>query len=91
MNKNSKVMRQIEREAVKAFEEGRNWKKGNMEVEVVGGDKYVYLFGNCIVWKSGLTGTTSYSHCGWHTMTTASRLRAFGADAHIVNGKLVIR
>lgn len=84
-------MRKIEREAVQAFKEGRNYKKSNTEVRVVGSDIYVFLHGNLIVWKSGLTGSTTYSHCGWHTPTTASRLRAFGANAHIVNGELIIK
>ena len=83
-------MRAIEREAVAAFNAARNYKKSNTEVVVTEGSIYVYLFGNLIVWKSRWTGTVSYSSAGWNTATTASRLRAFGADAHIKNGELII-
>lgn len=83
-------MRQIEKEAVAAFNAAKDFKKSNMRVEVTKESIYVYLHGNLIVWKDRTTGEVSYHHCGWHTPTTASRLRAFGANAHIVNGTLII-
>lgn len=83
-------MRAIEREAVAAFNENRNFSKSNTRVEVTKESVYVYLHGNLIVWKDRATGEISYHHCGWHTPTTASRLRAFGANAHIKNGTIII-
>lgn len=83
-------MRKIEKEAVAAFNAAKEFKKSNMRIEVTRERINVYLFGNLIVRKDRSTGEVSYSSCGWNTMTTASRLRAFGANAHIVNGKLII-
>lgn len=65
-------------------------RKSNTRVEVTSGSVYVYLFGNLIVWKDRKSGEVSYSNCGYNTPTTASRLRAFGADARIKKGVLVI-
>lgn len=84
-------MRAIEREAVAAFNAARYFKKSNTEVVATSESVYVYLFGNLIVWKDRATGEVSYHHCGWHTPTTASRLRAFGANAHIKNGTIIIK
>lgn len=83
-------MRAIEREAVAAFNANKNFSKSNMRVEVTSREVNVYLFGNLIVCKDRRTDEVSYSSAGWDTATTASRLRAFGADAHIKNGELII-
>jgi len=83
-------MRAIERKALAAFNECRPFKESNTEVVVTKESVCVYLFGNMIVWKDRTTGEVSYSHCGWHTPTTASRLRAFGANAYIRKGTLII-
>ena len=84
-------MKKIEKGAVAAFNAAKYFKKGNTEVVPTSEAVYVYLHGNLIVWKDQKTGEISYHHCGWHTPTTASRLRAFGANAHIKNGVLIIQ
>jgi hypothetical protein len=84
-------MRAIEREAVAAFNANKDFKKSNTQVVATSQSVYVYLHGNLIVWKDRTTGEVSYNHCGWNTPTTASRLRAFGADAHIKNGTIIIK
>ena len=48
-----------------------------------------YLHGNLIAWR--LNGKWGYSHCGYHTTTTANRLRDFGAKLHwSEKGKIII-
>ena len=71
-------MRQITKEAVDAFLNGRYYKKSNMEV--AGGN--MYLHGNKIAWfdKNGQLWITN---CCWLTNTTKERLNAL-PNVHII-------
>lgn len=81
-------MRIIEKEMVSAFNACKNFRKANTEVQVYGGI-FVYLHGNCIAYKDTTTGRITFTAGGWHTRTTASRLRALGAPVHIKDGRIV--
>lgn len=75
-------MRIIEQEMCQAVREGCDWQKSNTRVRIeAGGDcACVYLHGNLIAIKDYRTNIWHYSHCGWRTMTTRSRLNALGAN-----------
>lgn len=64
-------MRQITKEAMEAFCEGRRYKKSNMEVT---GDS-MYLHGNKIAWWDK-NYQLWISNCGWWTNTTKERLNS---------------
>ena len=83
-------MKQIEKEMVNAFNAGREMNKSNTRVyKLFGRWLYVSLWGNDIACKDMQTGVISYSCAGWHTTTTASRLRALGAPAKIQGGRMI--
>jgi len=71
-------MNKLEQNMVAAVNGGYNWKSGNTEVRVNDGVTIVLLHGNEIFRKTPVM--TSYSDGGWPTKTTASRLRALGAN-----------
>lgn len=64
-------MRQITKEAMEAFCEGRHFKKGNMEVTHYS----MYLHGNRIAWWDN-NNQLWISNCGWQSNTTKERLNA---------------
>lgn len=85
--------------AIDALRAGRRvngWRSGNTSVEPgPNGDVQVRLHGNLI----GLLtpdGSLTLDHCGWHTVTTRSRINALAeafigyAVAHIKRGQLLI-
>lgn len=65
-------MRQIEFDAVKAFNAGKRFKRSNTEVTACG---RVYLHGNLIVQKFG--SGLMFTLAGWGSVTTRSRINAF--------------
>lgn len=65
-------MRDITREAVSAFVDGRNFKKTNSQVVVRNGEVFLYLHNNMIAHKHA--GGLYVTHCGWRTNTTKERL-----------------
>ena len=76
-------MRKIEEKMVSAIAEKRNFFSGNTQVVVNKGKNNEYcvqvlLYGNLIY--AEINGESFYSDCGWRTATTASRLRALGAN-----------
>ena len=71
-------MNKLEKNMLAAVNGGYNWKSGNTEVRVNDGVTIVLLHGNEIYRKTLVT--TTYSDAGWPTNTTASRLRALGAN-----------
>lgn len=71
-------MRQITKEAVDAFLNGRYYKKSNMEV--AGGN--MYLHGNKIAWLDK-NGQLWITNCCWWTNTTKERLNAL-PNVHII-------
>lgn len=71
-------MRQITKEAVDAFMEGRRYKKSNMEVR----DNCMYLHGNKIAWFDR-NKQLWISSCDWMTVTTKERLNAL-PRVHII-------
>ena len=79
-------MKAIEKGMVAAFNGNKDFHRDNTEVVVVDGKVNVYLWGNKIASKDIKTGEVKHSNCGWATITTASRLRALGADCRIVKG-----
>ena len=80
-------MRKIEEKMVQAVNEARNFYESNTQVVTCGNVIRVYLFGNMIFEKNGNKKT--YYHCGWPTVTTASRLRALGAEIEFKRGKYI--
>jgi len=83
-------MRQIEKQFAAAFAAGRPWSLSNSAVVVSGVFVYAYLHNNLIARKNVSTGRIDYSCAGWHTVTTASRLRCLGLDCHIKNGVIIM-
>ena len=71
-------MRQIEKKMVEAVANKQNFRLNNTEVRNINGAIFVALHGNLIYAK--INGVQYYSNAGWNTRTTASRLRALGAD-----------
>lgn len=80
-------MRKIEKEMNAAINAGKDWKKGNTEVQIWDHNNYneirVYLHGNCICRIDNKTGRRQYKNCGYSTMTTRIRLNALGANVRI--------
>ena len=71
-------MRQIEKMMLQAVTNKQNFKCSNTEVRTINGAVFVALHGNLIF--ASINGKKYYSNAGWNTRTTASRLRALGAD-----------
>ena len=71
-------MRQIEKMMVLAVAKKQNFRLSNTEVYNKKNGVFVFLHGNLIYAK--IDGREHYSNSGWNTRTTASRLRALGAD-----------
>ena len=71
-------MRQIEKMMVLAVANNQNFKLSNTEVKVLNNNVFVALHGNLIFAR--VNNKEYYSNAGWNTRTTASRLRALGAD-----------
>ena len=71
-------MREIEKLMVNAVNGKYNFSRSNTQVIVKNNSVSVWLHFNPIFAKIG--NNVYYSNCGWNTRTTASRLRALGAD-----------
>ena len=71
-------MRQIEKMMLSAVNNKRNFRLSNTEVYNKQNGVFVFLHGNLIFAR--IDGKDYYSNAGWNTNTTASRLRALGAD-----------
>ena len=71
-------MRQIEKKMVEAVANRENFRLSNTEVYNKKNGVFVFLHGNLIFAK--IAGVSYYSNAGWNTSTTASRLRALGAN-----------
>lgn len=71
-------MRQIEKMMVQAVNNKECFKRSNTEVRAFSFGVFVALHGNLIFAR--IDGKDYYSNAGWNTNTTASRLRALGAD-----------
>jgi hypothetical protein len=76
-------MRKITKESVAAFNNGVNFKKANMEVEVVKNNVFMYLHDNLIAQK--VNGVLSITNAGWQSNTTKERLN--GLDGVSINQK----
>lgn len=83
-------MRKVDKKAVFAFYEQKQFKLGNTEVHIVDGRPHMYLHDNCIA-KEDENGDLLINHCGWETSTTQSRLNAL-PDVNIrkVKGEFVL-
>ena len=80
-------MKVIETNMLQAIADRKNWKSGNTAVVVeASGAVSVWLHGNCIAVIDGQT--KKFKTAGWPTATTASRLRALGANIrlHVADG-----
>lgn len=85
-------MRQIEKMMVQALNQNREMHVSNTSVEnSFGVAMLVFLHGNCIASKDLKTGKIAYSCGGWHSRTTASRLRALGCDCYMKGGRIIDR
>jgi len=81
-------MRKIEKEMLQAIENRKSANLGNTSVVCENdGSIKVYLHGNKIYEERG--GVRHYSSCGYPTLTTASRLRALGADVKLKIGQSI--
>jgi len=70
-------MRKITRESVNAFNNDKNFKKGNTEVEVLPNVTIMRLHGNAIAYRHNDPKRTLYiTNCGWESNTTKERLNA---------------
>jgi hypothetical protein len=69
-------MRQIDRDAIRAFQNDKKFKRSNTSVEMINGKPHMYLHGNLIA-KKDENGELLIRHAGWETPTTMSRLNAF--------------
>lgn len=75
-------MKVIETNMLQAIAARKNWKSGNTAVVVeASGAVSVWLHGNCIAVIDGQT--KKFKTAGWATLTTASRLRALGANIRL--------
>lgn len=85
-------MRQITEQAVRAFEQGRNFKQSNTEVKVDNTGKYMYLFGNLIVRQyNGAQNSLEITLCGYNTQTTRERLNGlWGVNIKTKKGQLYL-
>ena len=80
-------MRKIEENMLQAIAARKNWRSGNTAVEVeTSGAVSVWLHGNCIAVIDDQS--KKFKTAGWATVTTASRLRALGANIrlHVADG-----
>ena len=81
-------MKRIEEKMLEAIENRKSANIGNTSVICENdGSIKVYLFGNKIYEERG--GVRRYSSCGYPTVTTASRLRALGADIKLKIGQSI--
>ena len=77
-------MKVIEANMLQAIAARKNWKSGNTAVVVeASGAVSVWLHGNCIAVID--SQTKKFKTAGWATLTTASRLRALGANIRLHN------
>jgi len=68
-------MRKITQQSVDAFMNAKNFKKGNMSVEVLPNVTVLKLHGNEIAYRyNDPKNTISITNCGWKTNTTKERL-----------------
>jgi hypothetical protein len=68
-------MRQIERDAIRAFQNDKGFKRSNTCVNMINGKPHMYLHGNLIA-KKDENGELLIRHAGWETPTTMSRLNS---------------
>jgi len=71
-------MRQIEKMMLLAVANKKNFRLSNTEVYNKKNGVFVFLHGNLIFAR--IDNKDYYSNSGWNTWTTASRLRALGAN-----------
>ncbi len=76
-------MRKITRESIAAFNNSVNFKKANMEVEVVANNVYMYLHNNLIAQR--VNNFLSITNAGWQSNTTKERLN--GLNGVSINQK----
>ena len=69
-------MRQIDRDAIRAFQNDKEFKRSNTCVKMINGKPHLYLHHNLIA-KKDENGELLIRHAGWQTVTTMSRLNAF--------------
>lgn len=70
-------MRLITKQSIDAFMNAKNFKKSNMQVEVLPNVTILRLFGHPIAYRyNDPERTLSISNCGWQTNTTKERLNA---------------
>ena len=83
-------MRKITRDAVKAFNEGKPFKRGNTMVRVsIFGNVRMYLHGNLIANKTGWT--TAVRTAGWNSRVTRERLNGIdGCNVFMLKGQLYL-
>ena len=71
-------MREIEKKMLQAVNERKNFELSNTRVYNKNNGVFVFLHNNLIFAR--INNKDYFSNCGWNTATTASRLRALGAN-----------
>ena len=66
-------MRKITEDAIRAFRNNRNFKRGNTEVRIMDNSRQLRLHGNVIA-EYAADGALWISSAGWTTATTKERL-----------------
>jgi len=70
-------MRKITADAIRAFRNNQNFKRGNTEVRIIDTTRLLLLHGNTIARFYGQSGNLWISSAGWQTVTTKERLNGF--------------
>ena len=69
-------MRKITEDAIRAFRNNQNFKRGNTWVQCVIGRRFLHLHDNVIAEMTN-NGELFITAAGWHTVTTKERLNGF--------------
>jgi hypothetical protein len=69
-------MRKITEDAIRAFRNNRDFKRGNTWVQCVHGRRFLHLHGNVIA-EMTQHGELYITSAGWQTVTTKERLNGF--------------
>ena len=70
-------MRKITADAIRAFRNNREFRRGNTQVRIVATTRLLLLHGNTIAKFYGESGNLWIQSAGWQTVTTKERLNGF--------------
>tara|TARA_R110000744_G_scaffold186790_1_gene306185 strand:- start:281 stop:607 length:327 start_codon:yes stop_codon:yes gene_type:complete len=70
-------MRKVTADAIRAFRNNREFRRGNTQVRIVATTRLLLLHGNTIAKFCGESGNLWITSAGWQTVTTKERLNGF--------------